>query len=184
MSEMDSGGTTRRDMLKKTAVAGAIVWSVPTLTASPAFAAGSLSTNLCPGEVTSVTYKWNARETTFSVCTESGPGQPTNGSVGATGDSTGWTHALITADRLTGSGSVHSALPVNGSTSGALVAFNGQFTTTGSLPPNTRFTLKQADAAGNLLGGEQTMTYHFSCSQPLCFGDKHGPLEVVSYTVA
>lgn len=176
------GGTTRRDMLKKTAVAGAIVWTVPTLTASPAFAAGSLSTNLCDQGKTpnSITYQWNARGTTFSVCTETGPGQPTNPNVEAEGDSTGWTHAIVTAHRLTGPNT--TALPVAPS----FIAFGGQFTITGALAPNSRVTLTRANADETAFvpAATQTMTYHFSCSQPLCFNDQHGPLKVVSYTVS
>lgn len=178
----DNGGSTRRDMLKKSAVAGAVAWTAPTVVSSKAFAAGSLSTNLCRQGVKprSITYRWDytgAQAYQWSVCTaDGGAGVPGNRNAGFSGSIPGGPPtATVSATRILGAGQNGGALSVSTST----LSFGQTFTVSGTLDPNTRITLTWSIAGAD----PYTMTYHLSCSDPLCFGDQHGAFTVVSYTV-
>jgi len=167
---MGTPSTSRRDLLKKSAVAGAVVWAAPTVTATPAFAAGSLSTNLCPGSITSITYRWDytgAASTTWSVCENPG-GLPNNGNAAISGQAP--LSGPVTVSAYSFNNNKQFPLTPSPST----INVGDSFTLSGKLAPNTRVTLSNG----------YYMQYHLSCSDALCFGDKHGAFTVVSYSVA
>lgn len=173
-----AGALRRRDLLKKGAVAGGIVWAAPVIMSSPAFAAGTVGSDLCfcPNgdrsgvRVATITFQW-----TPGVCGPDtdrcvGPDGAMN-NASCSGSSAGWASATVTS--ISGKGKLTS----NGVT-GSPVAPGGQFTLSGITPPEVNITLTQTGGSA-----KQLISVHTSCSQPICFGDRYGSLTVVSYTV-
>lgn len=63
IKERRAAGVSRRDILKKGAVAGGVVWATPLVLSTPAYAAGSLADDLCPSKsstITQLSFRWMA----------------------------------------------------------------------------------------------------------------------------
>lgn len=195
--------TSRRDLLKKAAVAGAVGWTVPMIVTRPAFAQGSIGTDKCEciaangsvtrsGGVSQLTYRYNPGACNSPLssgrCVSLATGQV--GALGCTGTSVGFATVKIRAFRSTGGFS--STCPIDGAersisvggaaavTGGVLVNSGQQFIISGPLNPNTTVVVYNKDTNAEI----QRVCYHFSCSQPLCVNDKHGPFTVIDYIVS
>jgi hypothetical protein len=168
--------TSRRDVLKKAAVAGAVAWTAPVVMSSRAFAGaiyvgpgeGCCDPVTGKGTVNKVTYTYSAAAPNAGNACNFGPGSAVT------------YNTLKNTSGVPLTGTLKSVVVTSGGSVGSIV-YNGpndiaEFVITKS---SNDVVISLTDSNNNVQG----FTVHLSCSTPLCIGDRHASLIVKALDV-